>query len=1473
MTDIAIVGMAALFPGAPDLGAFWHNIVHRVDSVTDVPATRWDPSYYDPAAWSQPASDKFYCRRGGFIDDIATFDPAAFGIMPVAVAGTEPDQLLALKVAAAAIADAGGEDRLGDRGRTGVILGRGGYLSAGGARLDQRVRAGRQLVASLRELVPGLSDEQLDQVGRDFQSRLGPEQADASIGLVPNLAASRIANRLDLQGPAYTVDAACASSLLAVDHAVAELTQGRCDAVIAGGVHVCDDVTLWSVFTQLRALSPSQQIRPFDRRADGLLIGEGTGMVVLKRLADAERAGDRVYAVIRGTGVASDGRDASLMRPRVEGQVLALERAWAAAGLDPTAPGAVCMIEAHGTATPVGDEAELTTLRRVFGDRGPAVGLGSVKSMIGHAMPAAGVAGLMKAALALHHRVLTPTLHCEEPHPAMEGTRLQPVVEAAEWGEFGGRVPRRAAVNAFGFGGINAHVILEEAPNARAGAAPVWPPSRRPGLTQRVLLLAAASADDLARQLTVDDDVLLARNDLASAPGTGRWRLAIVDPNPTRLELARKVVSRGRPWRGRNDLWFTPAPLLADGQGRVAFLFPGIEQTFDPQVDGVADHFGLAEPAHADTTTLGRHGAATVAVGRLLDGALRRLGIQPDLLAGHSIGEWSAMIAGGMHDRADIDRVLASFDQESLEVPGVVFAALGCGAEVAEAAIAGLSRTVVSHDNCPHQSIICGEEASVAVALERLRAEGVMGQVLEFRSGFHSPMVEPYLAALGDRLHGLPMKPADIPIWSATTVSPYPDDLDEVRTLAVRHLLEPVRFGPLVQALHDAGVRAFIQVGSGSLTGFVDDALRDREQLVISATSAKNGGLDQLLRVGAALWVEGRAVDLTTLATGAAPGGPAEVALRLGTPLVRFGNDATPLVALPPTPAAAAHDPLMTEFQALLADAQEAAGAVLRSWQTPPPASPPTTSTTLVTVSLETMPYLEDHCFYRQADGWPETSDRFPVVPMTTMLEMMMDAARPLAGDQVIVGLSTVRAVRWLAPTEPVALTVTASRDEEGNIDVVLEGYARAKVLVGDCYLAAPTARAEPLLGERPSPVAAERLYQDRWLFHGPAFQGVRHITGYADDGIRGRLASLSAPGGLLDNAGQLMGFWIRTSVPADKLAFPASIERLDFFGPHPPPGQGVDCSVWIRSVTDTLVTADLELRHQDGTVWANITGWTDRRFLTDAAVDPMLRWPESHGIAIEQPGGWFLLRDRWPDPANRELVMRRYLSAPERQQYQQRNPRGRHHWLLGRMAAKDAVRQWLWDRGAGPLFPAQFPVDNDASGRPTVAGLPAGMGVSIAHAGELAVAIVDAHPGIDVEVIEERSPQFETTACTDSERALLDQSAPTLGARPDLVARFWAAKEAVSKTVGTGLAGRPHRFEICQIDGSRLLVAAHDHQSWWWADTVITTTTPADGISDPTRYVVAWTATPASPGYAAHAALGTFSLPHLETERTTNGR
>lgn len=444
-TDAAIVGMGALFPGAGDLAAYWRNLLAGTDCITDVPPGRWDPEiYYDPHGAEGPArSDRFYCRRGGFLDESAAFDPTRFGIMPATVPGAEPDQLLALHVIADAIADAGGQERLpADRSRIGVVLGRGGFMGVATARLDQRVRTAHQLAVTLRELAPELGEPKISAVREAFQESLGPERPEASIGLVPSFTAARTANRLDFRGPAYTLDAACASSLLAVAQAVDLLAAGRCDSVIAGAVHHCHIATLWSVFTQLRALSPTQCIRPFDRRADGTLLSEGTGVVLLKRLADAERDGDRVYAVLRGAGVAGDGRASSLMNPRTEGQIRALEQAWSSAGLDPEHPAALGLLEAHGTGTPVGDDAELATLARVFGPPGAGrtpVGLGSVKSMLGHTMQAAGIAGLIKAALAVHHRTLPPTLHLDEPHEGLARTRMRPLTEAEPWDA--GRAP------------------------------------------------------------------------------------------------------------------------------------------------------------------------------------------------------------------------------------------------------------------------------------------------------------------------------------------------------------------------------------------------------------------------------------------------------------------------------------------------------------------------------------------------------------------------------------------------------------------------------------------------------------------------------------------------------------------------------------------------------------------------------------------------------------------------------------------------------------------------------------------------------------------------------------------------------------------------------------------------------------------------------------------------------------------------
>lgn len=1474
--------MGAVFPGAADLASYRRNLLAGTDCISDVPPGRWDPEvYYDPDGATGPvAGDRFYCRRGGFVDGLAAFDPTRFGIMPAAVEGAEPDQMLALHATAEAIADAGGEDRLpADRSRIGVVLGRGGFMGVATARLDQRVRTAHQLAQTLREVAPELGERRIAAVRSAFQEALGPERPDASIGLVPSFTAARTANRLDFRGPAYTLDAACASSLLAVDQAVGLLAGGRCDAVVAGAVHHCHIATLWSVFTQLRALSPSERIRPFDRRADGTLLSEGTGVVLLKRLADAERDGDRIYAVIRGTGVAGDGRAASLMSPLVAGQVRALERAWREAGLDPRAPGALGLLEAHGTGTPVGDAAELDTLGQVFGrpgevaDGGDGIGFGSVKSMLGHTMQASGIAGLIKAALAVHEGVLPPTLHLEEPHPDLARTRMRPVTAARPWERGRQGTPRRAGVNAFGFGGVNAHAVLEEAPGAVRRTAPVrrflplGGPVAPVGAPARedVLLMGAADAAELLARLAAGSPV---------SGGDGPCRLAVVGPTPQRLALAAKVVARGRAWRGRGEVWFTPELL----GGRVAFLFPGLEPEFAPALDDVADRLGLERPGLSRGDDLMERALDAIATGRFFARVLPELGIGADVLAGHSLGEWAAMVAAGMYPQDAADTFLDSLRPGSLKVPDLVYAALGCGTRRTEAALHGLDGVVISHDNCPHQSVICGEPGQVALALARLRNEGVLGQELPFRSGFHTPMWEPYLGQVRAAFGRLPLGPGTLPVWSATTRAPFPTEPDEVRELVVRHLLEPVRFRELTLRLYeDAGVRSFVTLGPGSLPGFVEDTLRDRPHLTVSTSSPRLPGLPALRRTCAALWAEGHAPrwerllpTLPTLPAGTVGGYGATkappvsavpaarglvVPLDLGSPLVRLGPAArTALSGLrPPAAPAAAAAPAAPTAAAVPAPPTVPAPSAAP----PPPPPRPVLLSALDAVRAETLsegdgeshtlrlslaalPYVRDHCVYLQPDRWAEDSDRFPVVPMTTMLELAADAAlRRAAPGLAVIGYDRVRALRWL-PVEPALdLRVTVRRDGPGRVRVTLGEYADVVVLLGERYGALPGPDGTPLADLGPAPVSAEALYRDRWMFHGPRFAGVHEVTAVGSDGIRGVLRALPDPGALLDAAGQLFGHWMQLRLPVDRLVFPATVDSIRFSGPPPAPDDLVAATARIREVRDVTVRGDIELRRADGGVWARIDGWTYRRFGADERVWPMKFTPEVCGIGEPRPEGWCLARRRWTDPASQELVMRRYLGAAERTAYERLAPRARVPWLLGRIAAKDALRQLLWDAGAGPVFPAEVPVGNDASGRPLAEGaLAGGVRLTIAHKDRIAVAL--AHPdrpvGIDVEPVTADPGALVRIALAPGELALAERLAAQEGTGlPAALTALWCAKEAAAKAAGTGLGGRPRDWRVSgDPDTGRLRVLSPDGEPY-----PIRTTLLADA---PLDHVVAWT-------------------------------
>ncbi len=1413
MTPIAIVGMACLYPGAADLGSYWQNIVAAVDAISEVPEGRWAAEFYDPHS---PAIDRFYCRRGGFIDAYAEFDPLAYGIMPKAAAGGEPEQWLALQQAHAALADAGYLQKPFDKSRAGVILGRGNYVSAGVLRLEQHVRLLPQMLHLLRDLLPELSDRQLAEAADRLRAQLPAYGPDTAAGLIPNLLASRIAHRLDLQGPAYTVDAACASSLIALEQACQRLHAGEADLMLAGGVHLSHDLTFWATFCQLGALSRQGVSRPLSADADGILAGEGIGMVVLRRLSDAEAAGDRIYAVIAGVGSSSDGRHGSLVAPSVQGQLLALERAWALSGLHVDQIG---LLEAHGTGTPTGDAAEIETLHRHFGAEGRApVAIGSVKSMIGHTMPAAGMAGLIKAALAIHHGILPPTLHCQNPHARLAQTRFRVQVQAEAWAqECSARV---AAVNAFGFGGINAHVVLrghEQAP-AVTPAGTLEPPE--------VYLLSADSLASLAERLH--------RGERDEAPVERAFRLAIVEPNAQRLEQARKVLARGQPWNGRQQIYFSGAGLISQG-AKVALLFPGVDSRFEPQGEDLAHYFGATLPAYCQpldpAQSLVKVVLGLLGFNRYLFDLLTRLRLPYAALAGHSVGEWSAMLAAGMMSQELSDRTNAGLDISAVRFPDVLFLAAACAREQLSLALQGLPDIAMSHDNCPHQVIACGRRASVEALQERLHQQGVMTQLLPFVSGFHSPLFADHMDWYRDFFAQASLRDPQRPLWSTTLAAEFPASEDARRQLALDHLLQPVRFRETIEALYAAGHQVFIQVGTGSLCGFVSDTLQGQPHRAWTMNQPGRSGLQQLTQLCAGLWVEGASFDTRLLVrqtqVRTAPGQP--MPLALGVPLLRISEPLRVSLSRPQAKPIDPADPVAALMQATLHDIEEAAEQVRQLWQQRQPArisGQPIRHHLHLDIDGN-IAWVADHALYPQRPGWPVQADRHPVVPMTMELMLLRQYAEQSYPGHVVVEAQDFAAYNWLQVSSPVDIDLEFRAQPDGWVEAEILGYCRTRLRLGEHYPAAPGERIADLTGARPPRVDAEQLYEQQWMFHGPAYQGVKKLQAIAEAGIDGELVVSSGQGALLDAMGQLAGYWVMEQ-ESNCLAMPIGVDRICFYAPEPAPGWSGQARVRIRHLDALSVRSDHQLVDTQGRLLISMHGWHTRRYQMDKSLWEASRQLQYGGLCQPLDGQRTLFVDRYDTAIMRDYLARRYLNSEEMAVYEALPPRRRRSWLNGRIAAKDALAAALRGRGHACVYPKELHISNDSSGAPRArahhSSLPLGeWQLSLAHKAAYAVAMVDnVAVGIDIEAIEERSQAWVEMVLSPGEQTLIASSALEL-------TRAWAAKEAVAKLCRLGLHGDPRRFVIEARDGDRLQVLGH----------VVETQVEAG-------HVIAWTRAPA---------------------------
>ncbi|WP_222538104.1 type I polyketide synthase [Pedobacter polysacchareus] len=1402
-TEIAIVGMSCIFPGAVDVERFWHNIINKVDATEPVPADRIDPVHFESHT---PGVDRFYCNRGGFIPDF-DFDPSKFGILPLAVEGTEPDHLLTLSLVHKALADAGVFEQNSSLEKTGIIIGKGNYTGPGATRAIEIVRTGEQIASLLKDLMPHLSKIEIDQVKKEYQLRKGRFGPDTAMGLIPNLVASLVANRLNLGGVAYTLDAACASSLIAVDHAVQELNSGRCDMVIAGGVHVGQNAAFWSIFSQLGALSKKGQISPFDENADGLIIGEGCGFVVLKRLEDAVRDQNKIYSVLKGVGVSSDGSGTSVMSPSVKGQLKAISQAWDNSGLEPKNIG---YLEAHGTGTALGDKTEIESLTQFFGnDTGlPKAGIGSVKSNIGHAMPAAGIAGLIKASLALYHGIIPPTLHCIKPVAQLKDSRFMVVQEAQKWTDSG--LPKVAGVNAFGFGGINAHLVLEAYDSAP--------------LVDEVLLLARESQEELLLALEKGD----------RHPGDGSFRIALFNPSPERIKKALKIAAKNMPWHNKQDIWYSNSPLLSNG-GKIAFVFPGLDGLAGGEVNTVAEYFKIPQEKETKTEGLLKEALKILNKSSVLDTALKQLGVLPEMNAGHSLGEWLAARSSELAAESSVLQLLNILNPETFELKDSRFIAVGCSIEQLQPMMQDIENLYLSNDNCPQQVILCGSNSALELLIPILKERQIFHQILPFQSGFHSPFVADKLDMMLEGMSQMEFRKTKFPLWSATTLELYPEGFEAIRELSVEHLIKPVRFRELTERLYEEGARVFIQVGSGGLIGFIDDTLKGKACSTIAANVPLRSGIAQLQRVLAALFVEGKEAGMAFLGyEKEEPLLRKTIKLQLGLPIVN-GLEGLKKLNIPQSNAFKKTallqdqaDPLMKAFQENVEEMMGIQSELLEFFQNRGNISrgsaaltesvyPGNTEKELISpltkkerlpfskaldVSLENCPYLIDHSLLRQPKGWHCVDDMDPVIPMTMIFEMFGEiAAEQLPGAQVH-KLLNIKVFQWMNVSRPFRETIIGEWKSEDLVYLNLERFANAEVLLSHELEAAVPQDFE--VGASLNIDRTETQIYEEHMFHGPGYQGIRKLIKVGEKGIVGLIEGSSGKGSLLDNAGQLFGLWLQLFLTKDRIAFPVKIQEIEFFGEMNNQQGTFECTCVLTELTDEFATANIMMKRA-GKIWAIITGWQNRRLEIDEALWRVSMSPLHNRLSAEVAPGVFMFHNAYTRVVSWDFILKRYFNQEEKKHHNSLLPNKRKEWMISRVAVKDAVRNLLKQEKNEACYPIAFEVRSDEVRKPYLHGdKMEDIQISIAHKGTDAVGIARfGRPvGIDIERIEERSEGFYELVFSAHEQALLADKAHS-----EWATRFWVAKEAYGKYLGKGLQGNPKAYVIEAINGEELTI------------------------------------------------------------------
>ncbi|WP_428054258.1 SDR family NAD(P)-dependent oxidoreductase [Candidatus Avelusimicrobium facis] len=922
---IAIVGIGAIMPGALSKDEFWQNIQTGKYCITEIPASYWDYKlFYSP---DHKAEDKLYSKIGGFIPEGFKFNSIKYRIPPQIAKQMDTVQHLAIETTRMALEDSGYDKKEFNRDRCAVIMGN----SMGGMKNEMsNTRLNRPFLYEIlkdtptyKALPPDAEQKLMDEMDEGVRQKFTPITEDSMPGELANVIAGRLANVFDVHGTNFTVDAACATSLAAVDQAVNGLREGNFDMAIVGGVDQMMSPSAYIKFCKIGALSEHGSC-PFDAKADGFVMAEGAGTVILKRLSDAVKDGDKVYAVIRAVGASSDGKGKGITAPNPKGQKIAVEKTFEQ--LDYT-PGDVGLIEAHGTSTRVGDAVELNALYDIFSPyaKPGTIGLGSVKSQIGHAKAAAGIASLIKTSLALYNKVLPPSVNFQTPNPTVDWATspFRVITQAEPWNT---DKVRRANVSAFGFGGTNFHVALEEmnddlvrktqnAAQDKVCAAAISYPTPAvqeqsnmnatnysllvPGekIQSDVLTFSADTKQDLFNAL--GKAVLAIEYDPTYLPRIAyqnhlqkphKFAVAINVENPEKLKEKIEYFIK---IAGGQDVWaqeslylkmkgiypFTPSEI----KPKVCFMFPGQGSQYVDMMKDLASKYKVVMDTfmEADRILVGLIGqnltdtlwskpgetkeqlaereaaikktemtqpavlTADVAMMRLLSS----FGLKPDVVMGHSLGEYAAAVAAGIFDfenglKAVCTRAKAMADIK-VEDNGKM-ASIAAPTEQVEPQLSRISGYVaVANKNCPTQTVIAGNSKSIDDAIKMFTDMGIQAVQIPVSHAFHSEIVRPAMPKYRAFLDTLTVNAPKMPITTNVTAEFYPSDPEKIKDLMVTQISHSVEWIKQLKTTYDSGVRLFVECGPKRvLSALATNTLADKKDIkVLASNHPKKGGI------------------------------------------------------------------------------------------------------------------------------------------------------------------------------------------------------------------------------------------------------------------------------------------------------------------------------------------------------------------------------------------------------------------------------------------------------------------------------------------------------------------------------------------------------------------------------------------------------------------------------------------------------